>query len=723
MAPRSISPGAIAPWLVLASLLTITAFAAAYVWESSHLAARARFDRDKRTALDDIRFRIDTYVNVLRAAGGLFAAGENVTRDQFRSYVQALEIQRRNPGIQGIGLTLRVRPQHVADVIMDLRLNDFPEFRIWPEEPPREEYHAIVLLEPLDQRNRAAIGYDMFTNPVRREAMLRARDSGDAAASGPVRLVQELDLEGQRGFLIYVPVYTSGVVPQTVAERRDKLYGYVYAPFRSSDLFSAIVGMPEDIAFSIWDGDSLFYASTPRLPDRPRYEAMDRLPVAGRSWVVRFASTAAQTRGPMVSTMATAAGGVIISLLLFALLRIQLRDKARAEEIADTLRESEAELQAANRAKDEFLATLSHELRTPMTAIMGWSKLLGEELDEETRTVAIDAIQKSSGAQAQLIEDLLDVSRITAGKMKIDPAPLELGPIIEVAAAAVAPAAESKGLKVEVDLPEASVFVLGDAARLQQVIWNLMSNAVKFTPEDGSVRVRLRPESDEAVLDVIDTGQGIAPEFLPYVFDRFRQADSSTTRAYTGLGLGLAIVRHLVELHGGTVAAHSDGEQKGSWFTVRLPMLRDQQPVRGTHAPRDGALVGSLQGTRVLVVDDEDDVRNYAGAVFRMSGAEVRCERSADDALETMSSWTPDIVVTDIGMPERDGFNLLRAIRETSSVPVIALTAYARGEDRERALDAGFEAFISKPVDPAELRSAVSDVLRSQGATVSTERG
>jgi signal transduction histidine kinase/ActR/RegA family two-component response regulator len=722
MAPSRISPGAIAPWLVLTSLLTITAFAAAYVWENSHLAARARFDRDKRTALDDIRFRIDTYVNVLRAAGGLFAAGENVTRDQFRSYVQALEIQRRHPGIQGIGLTLRVRPQHVADVIMDLRLNDFPEFKIWPEEPPREEYHAIVLLEPLDQRNRAAIGYDMFTNPVRREAMLRARDIGDAAASAPVRLVQELDLEGQRGFLIYVPVYTTGVVPQTVAERRDKLYGYVYAPFRSGDLFSAIVGMPEDIAFSIWDGDNLFYASTPRLPDRPRYEAMDRLPVAGRSWVVRFASTVAQTRGPMVSTMATAVGGIIISLLLFALLRIQLRDKARAEEIADTLRESEAELQAANRAKDEFLATLSHELRTPMTAIMGWSKLLGEELDEETREVAIDAIQKSSGAQAQLIEDLLDVSRITAGKMKIDPTPLELGPIIEVAAAAVAPAAESKGLNVEVDLPSTSVFVLGDAARLQQVIWNLMSNAVKFTPEEGSVKVRLRPEGDEAVLDVIDTGQGIAPEFLPYVFDRFRQADSSTTRAYTGLGLGLAIVRHLVELHGGTVAAHSDGEQKGSWFTVRLPMLRDQQPVRGgSHAPRDGALVGSLQGTRVLVVDDEDDVRNYAGAVFRMSGAEVRCERSADDALETMSSWTPDIVVTDIGMPERDGFDLLRAIREKGPVPVIALTAYARGEDRDRALEAGFEAFISKPVDPAELRSAVSDVL-GEKAVVNDER-
>ena len=198
MAPRRITPGAIAPWLVLASLLTITAFASAYVWENSHLAARARFDRDKRIALDDIRFRLDTYVNVLRAAGGLFAAGENVTRDQFRSYVQALEIQRRHPGIQGIGLTLRVRPQHVPDVILDLRLNDFPEFKIWPEEPAREEYHAIVLLEPLDERNRAAIGYDMFTNPVRREAMVRARDSGDAAATAPENVVTSFQMSALR---------------------------------------------------------------------------------------------------------------------------------------------------------------------------------------------------------------------------------------------------------------------------------------------------------------------------------------------------------------------------------------------------------------------------------------------------------------------------------------------------------------------------------------------
>jgi CheY-like chemotaxis protein len=386
------------------------------------------------------------------------------------------------------------------------------------------------------------------------------------------------------------------------------------------------------------------------------------------------------------------------------------RGRARAEEIANSLRQSEAELQAANRAKDEFLATLSHELRTPMTAIMGWSKLLSEELDEETRLVAIDAIQKSSATQSQLIEDLLDVSRITAGKMKIDPEAIELAPVVHAAASAVAPAAEAKGVIVNLEVPDTPVVVFGDPARLQQVVWNLLSNAVKFTPPDGHVVVRLAIAGNEAVLDVIDSGQGIEPQFLPHVFERFRQADSSTTRAYTGLGLGLAIVRHLVEMHGGKVSAHSEGEQKGSRFTVRLPVLSEVAAVRQPDEVRD-AHTRSITGARVLIVDDEDEVRRYAAAVFRMSGAEVNEAESADTAEDVLDSWPADIVITDIGMPERDGYDLLRSIREKSDVPVVALTAYAREEDRERAAQAGFDAFVSKPVDPGGLRRTVAEVL------------
>ena len=710
MAPRSSARDGVGPWVVLVSFLALTALATMYVWESSQLADRSRFEREAAATFDDIRFRIDTYVNVLRAAGGLFAAGENVTRDQFRSYVQALDIQRRHPGIQGIGLALRVRPQHVQAVTNDLRLNDFPEFRIWPE-GEREEYHAIVLLEPLDQRNSAAIGFDMFTDEVRRDAMVRARDTGEAAASGPVRLVQEMESGQQRGFLMYVPVYTSRGVPASEAERRERLYGFVYAPFRVGDLFKAIFAVDyPDVAFSVYDGDNLFYASTPRPADESRFKRVETLNVAGRRWSLHLASLQTSSRESVITTAATAGTGIIISILIFSLLHVQLRARARAEEVADALRVSEGELQAANRAKDEFLATLSHELRTPMTAIMGWSKLLGEELDDETRQVAVDAIQKSSAAQAQLIEDLLDVSRITAGKMKITPVPLELAPIVSVAAAAVAPAAEIKHVDVRVEVPDEPIVVRGDAARLQQIVWNLLSNGVKFTDSGGRVDVILREEGGHAVLEVADNGQGIDPAFLPHVFERFRQADSSSTRAYTGLGLGLAIVRHLAELHGGSVAAHSDGEGTGSRFTVRLPRLDGAQVDREVEAGSQQT-AAILDGACVLVVDDEQEVREYAAAVFQMAGAQVQSAASAGEAVILLRKWAADIVVTDIGMPNRDGFDLLRDIREFSAVPVVALTAYAREEDRDRARLAGFDAFVSKPVDPAILRAAVADVL------------
>jgi CheY-like chemotaxis protein/nitrogen-specific signal transduction histidine kinase len=403
-----------------------------------------------------------------------------------------------------------------------------------------------------------------------------------------------------------------------------------------------------------------------------------------------------------------AGGGVLLSFLLFALLRVQLNARRRAEEVADKLRESEAELQAASRAKDEFLATLSHELRTPMTAIIGWSKLLGEELDAETREVAIEAIRKSSATQAQLIEDLLDVSRITAGKMKIDRAVIDVGPIIAAAEAAIAPVAETKGVELQISVPASPLMVLGDAARLQQVVWNLLSNAVKFTDAGGSVSVSAREEGDQVVIDVSDTGKGIDPEFLPHVFERFRQADSSTTRSYAGLGLGLAIVRHLVEMHGGQVSAFSAGAGVGSRFEVRLPLLVGAVAPAELHHPHESA---ELRGAKVVVVDDEDDVRSYALTVFRMGGAEVRAAASAEEARELVQEWRPDIVVTDIGMPGEDGYDLLRWLRQQTALPVVALTAYAREEDRDRAEDAGFDAFVAKPVDPMTLRRAVAEVL------------
>ncbi len=708
------APDRAAPWAVLTLFLVLMLAATEYVFESSQLADRARFEQSVQAAVDQINARIDAHVNVLRAATGLFAATQDVTRDQFRAYIRHLQLEQRNPGMQGIGLSLRVRLQDVELVIADLRANDFREFRIWPWSE-RPEYHTIVVLEPLDRRNRAAIGYDMFTHPLRRAAMERARDTGEPAATAVLTLVQEIDGRKQPGFLVYVPIYSSDEVPATVAERRQALYGFVYAPFRAADLINAIFqSRPSGVMLTVRDGrDVLFASHSASGHDQARYAAMRKIRVGGREWTIDFAAPRTQTRVSGL-TIATAGGGLLISVLLFALLRVQLHARGEAERVAETLRRSEAELQKASRAKDEFLATLSHELRTPMTAILGWSKLMADDLGEETRNIAVDAIQKSSKAQAQLIDDLLDVSRITAGKMRIEVRAIDLAPIIRGAVDAVAPAAEAKGVTVGMTIPPSPLLVSGDANRLQQVIWNLLSNAVKFTPRGGQVDIRAATRDPEALLTVTDTGQGIEPAFLPYVFDRFRQADSSMTRAYTGLGLGLAIVRHLIELHGGSVEAFSEGIGKGARFTVRLPRIHVSAPD-DTGGGENRAATSVLRGAKVLVVDDEDDVRSYAGAVFRMSGSEVRCVRSADEALELLSRWVPDVLVSDLGMPEKDGFELLRAIRasaqEIAEIPVIALTAYARPEDRERAEREGFEEFVAKPVDPAQLRTAVARVL------------
>jgi signal transduction histidine kinase/ActR/RegA family two-component response regulator len=438
--------------------------------------------------------------------------------------------------------------------------------------------------------------------------------------------------------------------------------------------------------------------------------------VAGRVWTIRWLSRREGYGVAFLSAGGTFAGGMLIAVLLFSLVRVQTRAREQAEATAERLRESEGALQKANTAKDEFLATLSHELRTPMTAIMGWSQMLGEEeLDRETRAMAVDAISKSAAVQAQLIDDLLDVSRITVGKMKIEPEPIELGPVVEAAIETVRSAADAKGIAISSSIAP-GVRVNGDARRLQQVVWNLLTNAIKFTPEGGRVGIDLHGGRGEAaVIEVRDSGHGIDPEFMPYIFERFRQADSSTTRPHMGLGLGLAIVRHLVELHGGTIAAESKGTGGGSTFRVRLPLLRGEvaepEPARPPDEDAD------LRGLRVLVVDDDQEIRNYVTTVFRAAEADVRSANAAREALTVLDSWPADVVLTDLAMPGADGFDLLHWIRTSSrprvrSLPVVALTAFAMPEDRQRVMEGGFQGFVAKPVEPARLREAIWNAVQ-----------
>jgi PAS domain S-box-containing protein len=379
--------------------------------------------------------------------------------------------------------------------------------------------------------------------------------------------------------------------------------------------------------------------------------------------------------------------------------------------------------EAANRAKDEFLATLSHELRTPLSPILGWVRLLRSgDLDEAASARGLEVIERNVRAQTQLIEDLLDVSRIITGKLRLEVRPMDLVSVVEAGIEAVRPAADAKGIRIEARLDPLASAMVGDPDRLQQVVWNLVSNAVKFTPKDGRVEVELSGVNAHARIRVRDTGKGIRPTFLPHVFDRLRQADSTSTRAHGGLGIGLAIVRHLVELHGGTVAAESEGEGKGATFTVELPISGapgTERSAPDAAAQPEGAV--RLDGVRVMVVDDEADTRDLLSFSLRNYGAEVTALGSATEALAAIQQAKPDVLVSDIGLPGDDGYSLIRQVRALDEdrggrVPAAALTAYAKDEDRHRAIAAGFQAHVTKPVELAELASVVASLAGREPA-------
>jgi PAS domain S-box-containing protein len=381
--------------------------------------------------------------------------------------------------------------------------------------------------------------------------------------------------------------------------------------------------------------------------------------------------------------------------------------------------------QEADRLKDEFLAVLSHELRTPLNAIVGYARLLrGGILSDDKATRGLETLERNATALTQIVEDVLDISRIVAGKIRLDVQPVELPLVVHNAIATVQPAADAKGVRLQAIVDPRVGPVSGDPDRLQQVVWNLLSNAVKFTPRNGRAQVRVQRVNSHVEVAVSDTGIGIRPDFLPYVFERFRQADAGTTRKTGGLGLGLSIVRHIVEMHGGSVTVASEGQGRGATFSIRLPVMivhaeGVREPREHPRTERKAPLerLGNLEGVRVLAVDDEEDALGLLRAVLETAGAEVTTSPSPLDALERVATVRPHVLVVDLGMPEMDGFEFIRRIRGSASadvrdIPAAALTAFARSEDRTRALESGFEMHLAKPVDPGELVASVATLVR-----------
>jgi signal transduction histidine kinase/CHASE1-domain containing sensor protein/CheY-like chemotaxis protein len=867
---------------------------------------RERFEAAASNLQESISARLDTYVAILRAGAGLVAASEVVSASEFHAFVERLGLRSRYPGIQGVGYSVRI-PASRLDAVVAGERRTRPEFRVWPEDP-RDEYHAILYLEPLDRRNAAAIGYDMFTESTRRAAMERARDSGEAAASGLVTLVQEIDETKRPGFLIYVPIYDDGLVPTSVEERRRRLRGFVYSPFRADDLFAGILGRHPNprVGVALYDttksAATLVYRTSD--PASARFTSEGALDVFGRRWVTTMFSTPGLEQTSSVRLLPFFTwGGVAISFVLAGLALLQARARRRAEQSeaaaaaasrslqqqADTLRvinrtgtdlageleldrlvqtvtdaatsvtraqfgaffynrlndagESEmlyalsgtssaesanfplprnspvftstfmgegvvrsddlqadpryadnpsfdgmprgplpvrsylavpvksrsgevlgglflghvdrgvfteqseqivggiaaqtaiaidnarlygrvqqllgseraarTEAERVSRMKDEFLAVLSHELRTPLNAVMGWAHMFKSgALPEEKRAHALDSILRNARAQSRLIEDLLDMSRIISGRLSLELAALDLREVVDAAVNVVRPSAAAKSIELTTSCPKHPLPVRADAGRLQQIVWNLLTNAIKFTPANGQVHVELRDRGATFELAVTDTGLGIDPEFAPHVFDRFRQADASSTRGHGGLGLGLSIVRSLVELHRGTVSVRSDGLNQGATFTVSLPRadaaVAGVPAIEGAHNDAAPDVFQRLRGCRILVVDDDRDGRELVAEVLQQYGAEVAVAGTADDALARLrNDSSVHLIVSDVGMPDMDGYEFIGRVRESSSplrhVPAIALTAYAGGEDRARAIAAGYNVHLSKPFNPNAL--------------------
>ena len=938
--PPSRGTRVVLPYLILMLGFCFTLLVFHYFSKLTRDQDLIRFQRSAQEIQDQIRLRIETSITLLRAGTGLFAASHTVDAGEFERFVEQIELEKNYPGVQGIGFARRFSREKLADVIAAKRHEGVEGFRVWPEDPPRDEYTAIVYLQPEEGLNTDAIGYDMFTEPVRRQAMETARDTGRPSASGRVTLIQERKVENkQGGFLIYVPVYQKGVPLATVAERRAALLGYVYSPYRIDDFLKPVTAeKTRDVAFQVYDGteikrENLLSAGTNEAANEPLFSDAKALDVAGHTWILTYATRASFEQGsgqPLLKY--TAIIGILLSFLFAAVTRAEIRARARAERATDEVKESESTIrqtlterehaeealgqaskalneaneralleyermlerikglaqtlgtareltavfrglreftdvsvpcngffvslydriadvrtacygwgdneevdvselppmsvtagggpnsqavltgqvvitddymrateghpsvivgpdnglrpkssiaipmavmgriigtievqsyqpasyrhehatamtmaanltavaiqnvrllkreksareaaEESNRLKDEFLATVSHEVRTPLTAILGWARLLESGgLDEQASRQAIETIWRNAKSQAQIIDDILDVSRIITGHLSLDLHPLEVVPVIEAAIGVIRPTAEAKNITIATQLDQRPLVVSGDANRLQQVVWNLLSNAVKFTDAGGRVVLSVRQVDSGVEIRVTDTGQGIKRDFLPFVFDRFRQADSTTTRQHGGLGLGLAIARHLVEIHGGSIKAESDGEGRGASFSVRLPLVDSTVKVTDDETRNGDSLtpVETLEGLQVLVVDDDADTLRLLTTALRRQHAKVTSVASAGEALKAVKANKPDVLISDIAMPDEDGYGLIRKIRaldkELQSIPAVAITAYAKEEDRNRALSSGFQAYLAKPVELKELVSVVAKAARRE---------
>ncbi len=585
--------------MVLAVCILLTVGATYSFYQSARNKDLIRFSNEVNRIQLAVENKINLYVALLKGGRGFVESNREVNRENFSEYVKSLELEKNYSGVQGIGFTKIISAEERKDFVEKMKSEGYVEFNIFPA-AEKNSYQIVTYLEPFNQSNQKSIGFDMSGESNRSKALDRARDLGDAASSAKVNLIQEKEGFSETGFLIFLPIYKNGKLPLSIEDRKKNIIGYIYSPFRANDFLNEIQNdkSASDIKLKIYDGEVgtenlLAKTADPqKLIDaneiEEKYTAQTNLNVAGRKWIIQYDSapsfTAQSSLGwiPFIFII-----GAILSFLLFGMTYWETSARIKLQTTAAELFELEKQKQGllekeqkarltaeqANNTKDEFIAVVSHELRTPLNSIAGWARILRiEDLSDNTKELALEKIEKNLRSQTKLVEELLDYSQIVSRTIRFEGNEFNFSDVFENTFSEIQPTAQEKNIEFIKDNQLNGHQILGDEDKIKLVIYNLLTNAVKFTHSGGKVESALMEDNGAIQMIIRDNGKGISQEFLPHIFDRFTQADTSITRSSGGLGLGLTISNHIIKLHNGTIEANSEGIGKGSVFTVKVPL-------------------------------------------------------------------------------------------------------------------------------------------------------